>query len=358
MEKLPEKMKAVVVYAPGEYKFEEVNRPKAKAGEVVIKVGHCGICGSDLKVYSGAGMFWAGENPWLKAPVIPGHEFYGIVVELGEGAGERSNIKLGDRVTTDQIKPCGKCRFCKSGKYWMCEIHNMYGFQKDVAEGGMAEYMKFGPTSEIYKIPDCLTEQEAAIIEPMACAVHAVQRATIEYEDVVVMAGAGTLGLCMIQLIKLKTPKKLIVLDLDNERLATAKKLGADLCINPKEENAMKIVKDLTGGYGCDVYMEATGSPAGVKQGLEMVRKLGRFIQFSVFGQETTTDWSVIGDRKELDIRGSHLGPFTYPVVIDLFERKLITAEGIISAVYDLKDFEEAYKTAKNPKNIKVLLKP
>lgn len=358
MEKLPEKMKAVVVYAPGEYKYEEVDRPKAGKGEVVIKVGHCGICGSDLKVSEGASMFWGGENPWLKAPVTPGHEFYGTVVELGEGAAEKHNIKLGDRVTTDQIKPCGECRFCKSGKYWMCEIHNMYGFQKDIAEGGMAEYIKFGPTSTIYKIPDTLSEQEAAIVEPMACAVHAVQRANIEYEDVVVMAGAGTLGLCMVQLIKLKTPKKLIVLDLDNERLATAKKLGADLCINPKEEDAIKIVKDLTDGYGCDVYLEATGAPAGVKQGLEMIRKLGRYVQFSVFGKETSTDWSVIGDRKELDIRGAHLGPYTYPVVIDLFERKLITAEGIISAVYDLKDYEEAYKAAKNSNNIKVLLKP
>lgn len=136
---LPEKMKAVVAYGPENYKLAEVDVPKAGFEEVVIKVGACGICGSDLKAYHGASMFWGGENPWMKAPVIPGHEFFGYVVELGEGAAKKHDIKLGDRIITDQIKPCGKCRFCESGKYWMCEVHDMYGFQGGIADGGMAE---------------------------------------------------------------------------------------------------------------------------------------------------------------------------------------------------------------------------
>ncbi len=358
MVKLPEKMKAVVAYKAGDYRVEEVDRPKAGYGEVVIKVEACGICGSDLKAYHGSASYWGGEDPWMKAPVTPGHEFFGTVVELGDGAAELHGIKIGDKVTTDQIKPCGKCRFCKSGKYWMCEVHNMYGFQKDIAEGGWAEYMKFGPTSTIYKIPESIGFEEASLIEPMACAVHAVQRATIEYEDVVVMAGAGTLGLSMVQLIKLKTPKKLIVLDINNKRLELAKNFGADVCINPAEEDAIKLVKDMTDGYGCDVYIEATGAPVGVTQGLEMIRKLGRFVQFSVFGKETTTDWSVIGDKKELDIRGSHLGPYTYPVVIDLLERGLLSAEGIITATYKVDDFIEALDKAQETDSIKILLKP
>ncbi|MCL7746838.1 alcohol dehydrogenase catalytic domain-containing protein [Halalkalibacter alkaliphilus] len=358
MTKLPETMKAVVCYGPEDYRVEEVATPRAGKEEVVIKVGACGICGSDLKAYSGADMYWAGEDPWLKAPVIAGHEFYGVVAELGEGAAEKHNIQIGDRVTTDQINPCGKCMFCETGRYWMCQVHNIYGFQRDVAEGAMAEYMRFGSTNKIYKITDGVTDSEASLIEPAACAVHAVQRATIEFEDVVVMAGAGTLGLCMIQLISLKTPKKLVVLDTNNKRLAMAKKFGADICINPLEEDAVQAVKDLTDGYGCDVYIEATGSPIGVTQGLEMVRKLGRFIEFSVFGQETTTDWSVIGDKKELDLRGSHLSPYTYPIVIDLFERNLLTAEGIITNHFKLEDFHEALAMAKNPEAIKVLLKP
>lgn len=355
---LPEKMKAVVCRGPEKYQVEEVKVPKAGREEIIIKVDACGVCGSDVKAYQGSAMYWGGDDPWLKAPVIPGHEFYGTVVELGEGAKEKFNVAIGDRVTADQINPCGLCRFCQTGKYWMCEVHNIYGFQKDVAEGGMAEYMKFSSTSKVHKISDTLSPEEASLVEPMACAIHAVQRATIEFEDVVVMAGAGTLGLCMVQVIKLKNPKMLIVLDPNEARRDLAKKFGADLCIDPRSEDAVKIVKGLTGGYGCDVYLEATGNPIGVTQGLEMVRKLGRFIEFSVFGQETTTDWSVIGDRKELDIRGAHLGPYTYPVAINLFERKLVSAEGIVTHSYDLGDFAEAFEKVGSPDAIKVLLKP
>jgi L-iditol 2-dehydrogenase len=358
MSTLPETMKAVVAYGPEDYQVEERPVPRAGKEEVVIKVEACGICGSDLKAFHGSAMYWGGEDPWMKAPVTPGHEFFGIVAELGEGAAEKYGLKIGDRVTTDQINPCGKCRFCQTGKYWMCEIHNIYGFQKDVAEGAWAEYMKFSNTSRIYKIGDGLTDEEAALIEPMACAVHTVQRANIEFEDVVVLAGAGTLGLCMTQLIKLKTPKNFIVLDTNEKRLGVAKKLGADMIINPLKEDAIKIVKDLTDGYGCDVYIEATGNPTGATQGLEMIRKLGRFVEFSVFGKEVTTDWSVIGDRKELDIRGSHLGPYTYPIAINLFERHLLTAEGIVTHSYKIEDFPEAMKMAHDPEAIKVLLKP
>lgn len=357
MSKLPGKMTAIVAYGPKDYRVEKVDTPKPGNEEIVIKVEACGICGSDLKAYEGAGMYWGGEDPWMKVPVIPGHEFYGEVVELGEGAEEKHDVKIGDRVTTDQINPCGKCRFCESGKYWMCQVHNMYGFQSNVAEGAMAEYMKFSSNSKIYQITNGVTADEASLIEPMACAAHAVQRATIEFEDVVVLAGAGTLGLCMTQLIKLKTPKKLIVLDPNENRLKAAKKLGADMVINPAKEDAINIVKELTDGYGCDVYIEASGTPVGVTQGLEMVRKLGRFIEFSVFSEETKTDWGVIGDKKELDLRGSHLGPYMYPIIIDLFERNLLTAEGILTHSYNLKDFPEALEMAKNPEAIKVSLK-
>lgn len=354
---MSEKMSAVVAYGPKDYRVEKVDIPQAGKEEVIIKVESCGICGSDLTAYKGADMYWGGEAPWLKAPVTPGHEFYGIVTELGEGAKEKHGIDIGDLITTDQIKPCGHCRFCKSGKYWMCEVHNMYGFQSEVAEGAMAEYMKIGGHSIIYKIPNEVTADEASLIEPMACAAHAVQRATIEFEDVVVLAGAGALGLCMTQLIKLKTPKKLIVLDPNEKRLEKAKDLGADITINPSKEDAVQMVKDMTEGYGSDVYIEASGNPVGVTQGLEIIRKLGRFVEFGVFSQRTTTDWSVIGDKKELDLRGSHLGPYMYPVVIDLFKRGLLTAEGIVTHKYDIENFPTALNAAQEEDAVRVILK-
>lgn len=356
MKELPEKMTAVITHGPGDYRVEEIDRPKAGAGEAVISVSSCGICASDVKAEHGAALFWEGDNPWLKAPVVPGHEFFGTVVELGEGAGEQFGIKIGDRVIAEQIVPCGKCRYCRSGKYWMCEVHNIYGFQKDVAEGAMAEYMKFQPTSRVHKIPESLSLKEAALIEPMSCSIHTVQRAGIELDDVVVLAGAGPLGLGMVEVIKLKTPKKLVVLDMDDHRLDTAKKLGADICINPGKEDVEKLVRDLTEGYGCDVYIEATGNPASVKQGLQIIRKLGRFIEFSVFGSEASVDWSVIGDRKELDVRGAHLGPYSYEIAIDLFSRKLISAEEIVTHVYSLKDFDEAFRMAESTESIKTVL--
>jgi len=141
-----------------------------------------------------------------------------------------------------------------------------------------------------------------------------VNRGDLQLDDVVVIAGAGPLGLMMVQVARLKTPKKLVVIDLLEERLELARQYGADVTINPKQENALEVIKSLTGGYGCDVYIEATGAPVAVNQGLELIRKLGRFVEFSVFGADTTADWSVIGDRKELDVRGAHLGPYCYPI--------------------------------------------
>ena len=114
----------------------------------------------------------------------------------------------------------------------------------------------------------------------------------------------------------------------------------------------------MTGGYGCDVYIEATGSPSGVNQGLELIRKLGRFVEFSVFGKDTTADWSIIGDRKELDIRGSHLGPYCYPIAIDLLTRGLVTSDGIVTHEYDLTAWDEAIGVANSMDSIKVLMTP
>ncbi len=354
---IPEMMTAIINHGPNDYRLETVPTPKAGPGELLVKVGACGICASDVKCHSGAHMFW-GENPWVKTPVVPGHEFFGTVVDVGEGADKKWNVGIGDRVIAEQIIPCGECMFCKSGKYWMCEPHDMYGFQSQIADGGMAEYMVFKPNSRVHKIPDSLSLADAAIIEPMACSIHTVNRAEIGFNDVVVIAGAGPLGLGMVQAAKLKTPKVLIVIDALDDRLELSKTYGADVVINPLKQDAIAMVKEMTGGYGCDVYIEATGSPIGVTQGLEMVRKLGRFVEFSVFGKETTADWSIIGDRKELDIRGAHLGPYCYETVINLFERGLITSEGIVTNQYALTDWENAYEVAASPDSVKVLLIP
>jgi L-iditol 2-dehydrogenase len=238
-------------------------------------------------------------------------------------------------------------------------VHNMYGFQKDVAEGGMAEYMRFSSSSKVHKIPARVTIEEAATIEPLACSVHAVERGSISFGDFVVVAGAGPIGLFIIQLAHLKTPKKLVVLDVNEKRLQTSLALGADMTMNPAKEDVVKKILEMTGGYGCDVYIEASGNPAGVIQGLNMLRKKGRFVEFSVFSEETSVDWSIIGEKKELDVLGAHISPNTYPIAIDLLSRKLIKVEGIVTHKFPLKDFEAAFKQAeKLDESVKVLLLP
>ncbi len=360
-EKIPEEMLAVVARAPKDYRLEKKKTPRAGQGEIVVKIIACGICGSDIHAFHGAPSYWGNEEmgPWMIAPVTPGHEFFGEIVELGEGAAEKYNLKNGDRVIAEQIIPCNKCKYCIEGNYHLCMVHNMYGFQKDIAEGGMAEYMKFTSTSKVHKIPDNVTIEEAATIEPLSVSIHAVQRANIDFGDFVVVAGAGPIGLFIAQLVHLKTPKKLLVLDINESRLGTALKLGADITVNPTRKDAVKKVLELTDGYGCDVYIEATGNSGGVVQGLKMIRKLGRFIEFSVFSKDTCVDWSIIGEKKELDVLGAHISPYTYPIAINLFSRKLVKVEDIVTQQYKLEDFKEAFQQAeKLDESVKVLLLP
>ena len=191
-----------------------------------------------------------------------------------------------------------------------------------------------------------LSLEQALLIEPYGCSKHAVDRGSITNEDVVVISGAGTLGLGMITYARMKNPKLLIVLDMQKNRLDKAKEFGADLVFNPGECDIDKEIKALTDGYGCDVYIEATGNPASVIQGLTIVRKLGRFVEFSVFGKATTVDWSIIGDRKELDILGAHLSPYAYPFVIDNMTKGNLKTNGVVSSIFTLEEWEKAFEYA------------
>ena len=356
------RMTAIVCHGPEDYRVERIDRPHPGPSEMVIRISACGICASDCKCWSGARMFWgdpdrAGSG-WVKPPVVPGHEFFGVVDDMGEGAAAHFGVQPGDTVIAEQIVPCDRCRYCRGGQYWMCEVHNIFGFQRQVADGGMSEYMLVPRTARVHVIPKRMPLADAAIIEPLSCAIHVVGRSDMRLDDVVVIAGAGPIGLMMVQVARLRTPKKLIVIDMVRERRELALRYGADLVIDPAAEDADAIVKAQTGGYGCDVYIEATGAPGGVIQGLQLIRKLGRFVEFSVFGQETSVDWSIIGDRKELDIRGAHLGPYCYPIAIDLLDRGLVTSDGIVTHDYSFDDWDEAIKVANSLDSIKVILKP
>lgn len=358
---LPKKMKAVVDYAPGDFRLEEVDVPEIGPGEVLLKVGGCGICAGDIKTFHGAKRIWGGDGQpaYIRPPVIPGHEFYGQVVALGEEAAEKYGLSLGDWAVSEQIVPCGKCRFCKRGEYWMCQVHHIYGFFRGDADGAFAEYIRLPQNALNWKLPEGFPLEAAAYIEPLGCAIHAVERADIQLEDVVVIAGLGALGLGMLQIARIKNPRLLIGIDLKEKRLQLARKLGADLVLNPAQEDVVAKVMELTDGYGCDVYIHASGHPQGVIQGLNIIRKLGRYVEFSVFSEPTTVDWSIIGDVKEIDIRGAHLSPYTYPTAIRLLQEGKVKADEIITHEFPLDEFKKAMEVAEKDENaIRVVLKP
>lgn len=341
----PSTMKALVAYDKDTYVFEEAYpTPECGPDDIIIKTEACGICAGDLKCSHGAAMFWGDDvqPSWVKPPFIPGHEFFGRIVEMGENV---EDYKLGDRIIADQIVPCGKCRFCSDGHYWMCQPHNIFGFQSE-NNGGMAEYVRFPKTAVISRVPEEMALHDALLIEPYGCSKHAVDRGSITNEDVVVISGAGTLGLGMVTYARMKNPKKLIVLDLVEERLAKAREFGADIVWNPGKVDVIKEVEAITDGYGCDVYIEATGHPSSVVQGLGMIRKLGRFVEFSVFSAPTSVDWSIIGDRKELDILGAHLSPYAYPFVIENIENGNLKTAGLVSSQFKIEEWEKAFAYA------------
>lgn len=355
-----ETMRAVVCHGPYDYRVEEIARPRPGPGELLVKVGAAGICASDIKCYTGGPVFWGqdGAGGYCEAPVVAGHEFAGTVAALGEGAAERHGVAPGDHVVAEQIIPCGQCRFCKSGHYWMCEPHVIFGFKRGRGEGGMAEYMIYPANARVHKIDPRVGAREAAYIEPLACAMHAVDRGEIKPGDAVVIAGVGNIGLCALQAARRYNPGLLIALDTKDYRLELARTLGADVAINPVQEDAPARVKALTEGYGCDVYIEITGSAQAPQQGLAMIRRLGTLVAFSVLNEPATLDWNLVGDQKELNVHGSHLGPYCYPKAITAIADGSIDVKSLISAEFPLGEFPAAMEAARGGANLKTLLIP
>lgn len=354
---MSKKMKALLSYAPYDNRLEEVDIPAVGPEELLLKVKGCGICAGDVKSYHGGIRIWGTSEAdrYIEAPVIGGHEFFGEVVVAGD---KMTGYKPGDRVVAEQIVPCGECGFCRQRKYWMCTGSAVYGFKQHI-NGGFAEYIKLHKNSIIHKIPESFTIEQAVLVEPIACGMHAVEMAGIKHDDVVVIAGLGAIGTSMINLAKLCLPKMIIGVDVRDFRLGMGKKYGADCVLNPVNCNVEEELKKLTGGYGCDVYIEASGSGLSVTQGLNSLKNHGRYVQMGVFAEKVKADWNIIGDGKELTIKGSHLSALTFPSVIEGIESGLIRTEGLISHSFSLEDWKEAFEAAeKEPEAMKVMLVP
>ena len=342
---IPKTMKALVAYSKDDYRLElEYPTPECGPDDIIIKTEACGVCAGDLKCKHGAAMFWGDDvqPSWVKPPFIPATSSLAASSRWARTSPAMSWVTASPPTRSS---PAASAASRKDGHYWMCQPHDMLGYQY-YNNGGMAEYVRYPKTCVISRVPDEMSLEQAALIEPYGCSKHAVDRANISNEDVVVISGAGTLGLGMITYARMKNPKLLIVLDMQQNRLDKAKEFGADLVFNPGECDIDKEIKALTDGYGCDIYIEATGNPASVIQGLTIIRKLGTFVEFSVFGKETTADWSIIGDRKELDVLGAHLSPYCFPFVIENIANGNLKTEGVVSRLFSLEDWQEAFEYA------------
>ena len=357
---MPETMQAVVCHGPRDYRLEAIPKPVAGPGEALVRVEAVGICASDLKCYLGAAKFWGDENrpAWAETEVVPGHEFAGIIEQIDDEAAARWGVAVGDRVVSEQIVPCWKCRYCLGGNYHMCAPHDLYGFKRRTP-GAMASYMVYPAEALVHKVSRDLPPAHAAFTEPLSCSLHAVDRADIRFGDTVVVAGCGPIGLGMVAGAAAKSPARVIALDVADAKLELAKLCGADLTLNIAQTDVVQVVKDLTDGYGADVYLEGTGHPSAVPQGLNLLRKLGTFVEYSVFKDPVSVDWSIISDDKELDVRGAHLGPNCWPAAIRMIESGKLPMDQICTHQLPLEDFQQGLDlVAEGTKSIKVSLIP
>jgi threonine dehydrogenase-like Zn-dependent dehydrogenase len=329
---MADKMQAVVVHAYGDFRLEEVPRPQAGPGEVVIRVGGAGICAADRKFYT--------HGPWkLLFPFITGHEVAGVVVELGEGAAQKHGLTMGDKVAVEPVIPCGQCWYCQRGEYQICTSQQFIGV---TINGGWAESTRLPANARMYKVPQHVPLTEAAMAEPVSCGVYAVEKAGIGLDDVVVISGMGPIGLSALQVARLKHPRLLIALDIDDAVLRVASELGAQVVFNVSKVDAPAEIRKLTDGRGCDLYMETSGQPAAINTGIDALRKGGKLFIYGVYGQPATVDFNQVSEFKELAIQGGHLSPHRFPLAIRYIADGVVNAKRMITHVFDLKDFAKA----------------
>lgn len=346
-------MKAVRCYGFGkQHRFENnLNVPKPKPGEVLIRVDLTGICAADRAMYDASG-------PWqLNFPFTPGHEFTGTVIELGDGAGEQHSLAIGDRAIAELNVTHGNDFYRQRGLYHLTDTMDVIGATID---GAWAEYMIYPAGSVIHKVPDNVSDKAACFTEPLANAIHGIERANVQFSDVVVVSGAGPIGIGMLQAAKLKTPRKLILINPGETKRKLGIKLGADLAFHPDDPKLIESINDLTEGRGADVFLEASGQTSAFNKGLELIRKRGTILVFGVYKEKASVDLNTFGEFKELNILGGHLAPFTYSTALDLMSRGLIDGDVCVTHIYPLEEFEAAInrKPETDELQVKIALDP
>lgn len=347
---MSEKMVAIMKKKPA-YGAElvEVDVPTPKEGEVLIKVLATSICGTDLHIYE-----W---NEWaqsrIKPPQIMGHEVAGEVIEVGKGV---DTLEAGDYISAETHIVCGKCYQCRNGHYHVCQNTRIFGVDGD---GVFAEYA-IVPAQNAWKNPKDIPPEYATLQEPLGNAVDTVLAGPIAGKTVLI-TGAGPLGLLGITVAKASGASLVIVSEPSEFRRDLAKKVGADVTINPMEENVVKEVRDLTDGNGVDVFLEFSGAPKALEQGLQAVTPAGRVSLLGLFPKEVPLDFNNLIIFKSLTvygITGRHLWQ-TWYTVSKLLQSGKLNLNPVITHKYRGFDrFEEAFELMRAGKTGKVVFFP
>ncbi|MNM61354.1 Sorbitol dehydrogenase [compost metagenome] len=352
-------MKAALWYGVKDVRVDEIEEPKVLEGTVKVKVKWCGICGSDLHEYLGGPIFIpVGQpHPLSKnvAPVVLGHEFSGEVVEVGQGV---SKFKKGDRVIVEPMVVCGECPACKEGKYNLCEKLGFHGLCG--SGGGFAEYTVF-PQEYIHKIPEGMSYEQAALVEPMAVALHSIRIAKFVTGNTALVLGSGPIGLATIECLKAAGASLVIVLQRKSIRQEYAKRAGADYVLDPNECDIATEVKKLTGGLGVDVAFETTGAKIGLDTGLDSLKFEGTLVVTSIWEGEVNINPNklVFTEKK---IVGTLAYRHEFPATMAQMNDGRIKAEGYITSKVYIDDIVEkgfgALTGPEKKQHVKILVTP
>jgi len=292
-------MKAAVLHSVGDLRYEEVEDPRISEGEVLIKVKACGVCGSDVPRVMEKGTYYF--------PLIPGHEVSGQIIST---EGKPGDIKKGDRVTVFPLIPCGKCAYCKIGRYNLCDNYNYLGSR---CNGGFAEYVR-APADNLIKVPENVSYEEAALTEPASVALHALRRAKVDTADKLAILGTGPIGILLAQWARIMGAGDIFLIDVEEKKLEFAgEKYGFTKLINSRNDDPVDVIKRETKGRGVDIAIEAAGVPVTLRQAIELARKGGRVVFLGNMREDVTLPERIISSilRKELILYGSWNSNFT-----------------------------------------------
>lgn len=344
-------MKAVVKYGnkDGMVEIREVSIPKIGPNEVLLKVMAAGICGSDIEM-------WHNKQSFpVNTPVISGHEFCGVIEEVGKDV---KGFKEGDKVTSEtHAYVCGRCRFCRSGNYHLCPERLGFGYG---ADGAFTSYVKVRQEI-LHLVPENIPFEEASLTEPLCVGYNAVAVVSkLSAGDTVVIIGPGPIGLNCLQVAKVLGAGELIIIGtkVDDKRLKVAKELGADICINLDEQDPVSMVMDKTKGAGADLVVNATGNSASMYQSLQLVRRLGQITKVGWGPKPLNFSLDPL-ISKSVTLRGSFSHNWqTWEHVIKLMEKSKLKAKPLITHIFPITEWKKGYKLMEDKEAIKVVLKP